>query len=54
MEHLSSENIMIFLLAALSGLNLFLGYFGRRKPKVIEVEHVDYSRTARERIGRLG
>jgi hypothetical protein len=43
-EYISNENIMIVLLAMLSGLNLFLNYFSKSKAEMVEVEYPEQIR----------
>lgn len=57
MEHLSSENIMIFLLAGFSGVNLFFNYLNKRSEELVEIKYSENSRVlpsrAREQVSRM-
>ena len=56
MENLSGENVMIFLLAGFSGLNLFFNYLNKRSEEVVKIKYSENSRAlpsrAREQIHR--
>jgi len=55
-EHFNGENIMIFLLAGFSGINLFFNYINKRDDELVEIKYPEYSRAmsvkTRDQINR--